>query len=87
MDCTREGVIGVEDINLLSTVSIDVARCHSDGVALAVSQGVERRAAVVNSDVDKPFLLLVVFQHQVWAVVAVNRPQWHSCYIYITEET
>lgn len=60
MYCTGEGVIGVQDINLLPTVSIDVARCHSDGVALAVSQGVERGAAVVNGDVDKSFLLLVV---------------------------
>lgn len=60
MYCTREGIIGVKDINLLPAVSIDVARCHPDGVALAVPQGVERRATVVNSDVDEPFLLLVV---------------------------
>lgn len=39
---------------------------------MSVSQGVERGAAVVNGDVDKPFLLLVVLQHQVRAVVAVN---------------
>ena len=58
--CTRESVIGVEDINLLPTVSVDVACCHPDGVALTVSQGVERGATVVNGDVDKPFLLLVV---------------------------
>lgn len=60
MYCTREGVIGVKDINLLPTVSVDVTRCHSDGVALAVSQGVERGATVVNGDVDEPSLLLVV---------------------------
>lgn len=60
MYCTREGVIGVKDINLLPTISIDVTRCHSDGVALTVSQGVKRGATVVSSDVDKPFLLLVV---------------------------
>ncbi len=60
MYCTREGVIGVKNINLLPTISIDVTRCHSDGVALAVSQGVERGATVVNGDVDKASLLLVV---------------------------
>lgn len=85
MYCTGEGVIGVEDINLLPTVPVDVTRCYSDGVALAVSQGVERGATVVNGDVDEPFLLLVVLQHQVWAVVAVNRHQGHSCYIFITQ--
>ena len=81
--CTREGVIGVEDINLLPVVSVDVTRRHSDGVALAVSQGVERGATVVNGDVDEPFLLLVVLQHQVGAVVAVDR---HQCYIFITRD-
>lgn len=69
---TGEGVVGVEDINLLPSVPVDVARCHSDGVALTISQGVERRAAVVNGDVDEPPLLFVVLEHQVWAVVAVN---------------
>lgn len=58
--CTREGVIGVEDINLFPSISIDVTSCHSDGVALTVSQGIERGATVVNSDVDKPFPLFVV---------------------------
>lgn len=58
--CTREGVVGVEDINLLPTVSVDVARCHSDRVALTVSQGVERGATVVNGDVEKSLPLLVV---------------------------
>lgn len=82
MYCTREGIIGVKDINLLPAVSIDVARCHPDGVALAVPQGVERRATVVNSDVDEPFLLLVVLQHKVRAIVAVNA-QMESCYIYM----
>lgn len=75
---TREGVIGVEDINLLSTVSIDVTCCHSDGVALAVSQGIERGATVVNSNVDESLHLLVILQHQVWAVVAVNRHEWQA---------
>lgn len=70
--CTREGIIGVEDVNLLPAISVDVTRRHPDGVALAVSQGIEWGAAVVNGDVDEPFLLLVVFQHQVWAVVAVG---------------
>lgn len=82
--CTREGVIGVQNINLLPTVSVDVARRHSDGVALAVSQGVERGATVVNSDVEEPFLLLVVFQHQVRPVVAVDRQQRDSGYSRIT---
>lgn len=58
--CTRKGIIGVKDVDLLPTVSVDVTRCHPNGVALAVPQGVERRALVVNSDVDKSFLLLVV---------------------------
>lgn len=75
MHCTRKGVIGVEDINLLPTVSVDVTRRDADGVSLTVSQGVERGAAVVNSYVDKPPPLLVVLQDQVWAIVAVNREQ------------
>lgn len=72
--CTREGVIGVQDINLLPAVSVDVARRHPDGVALAVPQGVEGRAAVVHGDVDEPFLLLVVLEHKVRPVVAVKSP-------------
>lgn len=76
--CTREGVIGVKHINLLPTVSVDVTRCHSDGVALTVSQGIERGATVVNSNIDQPLPLLVVLQHQVWAVVAVDRHQWQA---------
>lgn len=75
MYCTREGVIGIKDINLLPTISIDVTRCHSDGVALAISQGIKRGAAVVNSYVDEPPPLLVVLQHQVWAIEAVNGEQ------------
>lgn len=76
--CTRESVIGVEDINLLPSVSVDVTGCHSDGVALSVSQGVERGGPVVNGDVDEPLTLLVILEHQVWAVVAVNRHQWQD---------
>ena len=72
MYCTSKGVIGVKDINLLSAISVDVTRCHSDGIALTVSQGVKRGATVVNSYVDEPPPLLVVLQHQVWAIVAVN---------------
>lgn len=75
---TREGVIGVKDINLLPAVSIDVTRRHSNGVALTVSQGIERRATVVNGDVDESLHLLVILEHQVWAVVAVNRHQWRK---------
>lgn len=80
MYSTGEGVIGVEDINLLAAVSIDVARRHPDGVALAVPQGVEGRAAVVGSDVDEPFLRLVVLQHKVRAVVTVKAAV-ESCYV------
>lgn len=80
MYSTREGVIGVEDINLLAAVSVDVARCHPDGVALAVPQGVERRAAVVGGDVDEPFLLHVVLEHKVRAVVTVKAAV-ESCYV------
>lgn len=80
MYSTGEGVIGVEDINLLAAVSVDVARRHPDGVALAVPQGVEGRAAIVGGDVDEPFLLLVVLQHKVWAVVTVKVAVW-SCYV------
>lgn len=58
--CTRKRVIGVKDVDLLPTVSVDVACRHPNGVALAVPQGVERRVLVVNGDVDKSFLLLVV---------------------------
>lgn len=78
--CTREGVIGVQDINLLPAVSVDVARRHPDGVALAVPQGVEGRAAVVDGDVDEPFLLLVVLEHKVRPIVAVKAPVG-SCYL------
>ena len=69
---TREGVVGVEHINLFPAVSVDVARRHSDGVALAISQGVERGAAVVDGDVEEPLPLLVVLQHQVGTVVTVG---------------
>lgn len=79
MYSTGEGVIGVEDINLLAAVSVDVARRHPDGVALTVPQGVEGRAAVVDGDVDEPFLLLVVLEHKVRAVVTVKAAV-ESCY-------
>lgn len=58
--CTREGVIGVEDVNLLPTISIYVTCCHSNGVALTISQGVERGATVVNSNVDESLPVLVI---------------------------
>lgn len=71
-ECTRKGIIGVKDVDLLASVPVDVTRCHPNGVALAVPQGVERGALVVNGDVDESFLLLVVLEHEVRAVVAVN---------------
>lgn len=80
MYSTGEGVVGVEDINLLAAVSVDVARRHPDGVALAVPQRVEGRAAVVDGDVDEPFPLLVVLEHKVRAVVAVNTVV-ERCYV------
>lgn len=80
MYSTGEGVVGVEDINLLAAVPVDVARRHPDGVALAVPQRVEGRAAVVDGDVDEPFLLLVVLEHKVRAIVAVNAAV-ERCYV------
>lgn len=80
MYCTREGVISVQDINLLPAVSVDVARRHPNGVALAVPQGVEGRAAVVDGDVDQPLLLLVVLEHKVRPIVAAKAPV-ESCYL------
>lgn len=81
MYCTRESIIGIKDVNLLPAISIDVTGCHPDGVALAVPQRIKRGATIVNSDVEEPFLLLVVLQHQVWAIVAVNASM-DSCYIF-----
>lgn len=73
--CTREGIIGVKDINLLPTISVDVTCCYSDGVALTISKGIEWRGTVVHSYVDKPLPLLVILQHQVRPIVAAIKDQ------------
>lgn len=78
---TREGVVGVQDVNLLPAVAVDVARRHPDGVARPVPQVVEGRALVVHGDVDQPLPLGVVLEHQVGPVVAVNRRAERGCYI------
>lgn len=69
---TGEGVVGVEEVNLLAAVPVDVTGGHADGVALPVPQRVVRGAALVLRHVHQPAPRLVVLEHQVRAVVPVG---------------
>lgn len=66
---TREGVVGVEEVDLLAAIAVDVAGCHTDGVALPVSQGVVRGAPHILCHVHQPPPCLVILEHQVGAIV------------------
>lgn len=69
---TWEGIVGVEEVDLLSSISIHIAGRHSDSVSLRVSQGVIWRTAVVYGNVYQFVLGTVILQNQVWAVVPKN---------------
>lgn len=66
---TGEGIIGVEEVDLLTAIPVDVAGCDPDGVALPVPQRVVGGAALVHRDVHQPLLGPVVLQNQVGAIV------------------
>jgi len=69
---TREGVVGVEEVDLLAAVPVDVAGRHTDGVALPVPQCIVRGTPVVLRHVHQPPPCLVVLEHQVGAIVPVG---------------
>lgn len=69
---TWEGVVGVEEVDLLSAVSVHIAGRHSDGVSLRISQAVVRRTALVHRDVHEFVLGAVILQNQVWTVIPDN---------------
>lgn len=80
---TREGIIGVEKVDLLTAIPVNVTGCDPDGVALPVPQRVVGGAALVHCDVHQPLLGPVVLQNQVGAVVpgggragALGRSGW-----------
>lgn len=66
---TGEGIIGIEEVDFLSAVPIDVAGCDPDGVALPVPQCIVRGAALVHRDIHQPLLGPVILQNQVGAIV------------------
>lgn len=66
---TRKGVIGVEEIDLLSAISVNVTGGHTDSVALPISESIVRGAPVIDCNIDQSLLVSVVFQHQVRSVV------------------
>lgn len=66
---TRVGIVGVEEIDLLTAISIHITSSDADGVSRSVSQGVEGRVAVVNSNVYQSVLRATVLQHQVGPLV------------------
>lgn len=69
---TRVGIVGVEEVDLLTAISIHIAGSDANGVSHSVSQGVERRVAVVNGNVYQPVLRATVLQHQVGPLVPVE---------------
>lgn len=66
---TGEGVVGVEEVDLLSSISIHITGRHSDGVSLQVSKPVIWRTLVVNGNIFQFVLGTVILQNQVWAVI------------------
>lgn len=66
---TGKGIIGVEEVDLLTAIPVDVAGCDPDGVALPVPQRVVGGAALVHRNVHQPLLGPVVLQNQVGAIV------------------
>lgn len=66
---TRVGIVCVEEVDLLTSISIHVTGSNSNSVPCSVPQGIVWRAAVVNGDVYQPLLSAIVLQHQVGPVV------------------
>lgn len=66
---TRVGTVGVEEVDLLTAISIHVTGSDANGVSRCVSQGVEGRVAVVNGYVYQSVLRAIVLQHQVGPLV------------------
>lgn len=48
---TWEGIISVKDVNFLPAITIYVTCCHSDGIAVSISECIIWRTAVVNCNV------------------------------------
>lgn len=69
---TREGVVGVEEVDLLTAIAVDVTGCHTDGVALPVPQCVVWGAPLILCHIHQPPLCLVILEHQVGAIVPVS---------------
>lgn len=76
LELTGEGVVGVEEVDFLTAIPVDVTRCHADGIARPVPQRIVRGAALVLCHVDQPAPRLVIFEHQVGAVVSVGTNTW-----------
>lgn len=66
---TRVGIVGVEEVDLLTAISIHITSSDADGVSCSVSQGVEGRVAVVYGNVYQSVLSAIVLQHQVGPLV------------------
>lgn len=66
---TGEGVIGVEEVDLLPPVPINVACCHTNRIALAIPQCIIWGATFIHCKVHQPAPYLVILQHQVGTIV------------------
>lgn len=69
---TREGIVGIEEVDLLVAVPVNVTGCHTNGIALPVPQCIVRGARFILCHVHQPPTCLVVLEHQVGAIVPAS---------------
>lgn len=62
---TRVGIVCVEEVDLLTSVSVHITSGNSNSSPCPVPQGVVRRVTVIHSNVNQPVLSAIVLQHQV----------------------
>lgn len=62
---TRVGIVCVEEVDLLTSISIHITGCNSNSISCSIPQGVVWRVAIINSDVHQSVLSAIVLQHQV----------------------
>lgn len=66
---TRVGVVCVEEVDLLTSVSVHITGGNSNSSPCPVPQGVVWRVTVINCNVYQPVLSAIVLQHQVGPIV------------------